>query len=822
MVKRVVLRVAMIAMMLSTGRARARCRASDRLWTLISSAAARAAVLVIVCLLAAPIAGARANGPEIAPDRLIVRQARHATRSAVVRSYERAGVATVRELPHAGVSIVRIHRKGRDVRAVAKELLASGVVERAELDVRMHASATVPNDPLFPETWGLSQANGADIDAPEAWDYATGASRVVVGVIDTGVDYDHPDLAANVWNNPGELANGLDDDGNGWVDDLHGVDCANDDGDPMDDDAHGTHVSGTIAASGNDGIGVAGVAWHAQIMALKFLSAGGSGWTSDAIECLDYATEMKTHYGVDLKLTNNSWGCDGPGCYSQALEDSIRAAGDAGMLFVAAAGNSSNDNDGYPSYPSGYALPNVIAVAATDRSDQLASFSSYGANSVHLAAPGVDVLSTVPGGGYESFSGTSMATPHVSGAAVLLFAANPEANADGVKAALLASVDPLAALTGFVATGGRLDVGTALASCAGEGPFLAAQPAYGFRVELGSPLTLSASLSECDAPVSGAVVTVGFDDGTPAITLRDDGAAPDPIANDGRHTGSWTPVRTGTASLAFHAQLAAGSRARTVEGEVFELPAYAFLPETQFDWIDVSQGVPIGPLGDDDFRAIDLGFSFPFYDGEHETVTVASNGYLTFGSEGAVFVNQPLPSTGAPRAMIAPYWDDLNPSDGGSIVALRGGIAPRRWITVAWLEVPYYGSPTGSASFEATLRENGLIEFRYLDVENGSPDHDRAVSATVGLQDATGTSGVLHSQDQAAVASGTKLVAMKAVACNNGRDDDGDGAVDVPADPDCLLAWDAVESPSSRCGLLGIELLLVPAIGYVRRRLRKS
>ena len=285
----------------------------------------------------------------------------------------------------------------------------------------------LPDDPDFSMLWGLhntGQTGGtpdADIDAPEAWEVATGSADIVVAVIDTGVDYTHPDLADNIWTNPGEIAgNGLDDDGNGFVDDVHGYDFCNEDGDPMDDNRHGTHVAGTIAGVGDNGQGVTGVNWSSSIMALKFLSARGSGSASDAVRAVNYATMMKSVYDVEVRLTSNSWG-GGP--YSQELRDAIEASGDAGVLFIAAAGNvsvySPADNDQTPHYPSSYDLGNIIAVAASDHNDGLANFSHYGATSVDLAAPGTNIYSTVPDGGYTSLNGTSMATPHVAGVVAL-------------------------------------------------------------------------------------------------------------------------------------------------------------------------------------------------------------------------------------------------------------------------------------------------------------------------------------------------------------------------------------------------------------------
>ncbi|MFO0416898.1 MAG: S8 family peptidase, partial [Pseudomonadota bacterium] len=245
-----------------------------------------------------------------------------------------------------------------------------------------------------------------------------------VAVIDTGVDYTHPDLAANIWINPGEVAgNGVDDDGNGYIDDLHGINALQDavnKGDPMDDNRHGTHVAGTIGAVGDNGVGISGIAKQVKIMPIKFMDAGGSGRLSDAITAIDYMVTMKTNYGVNIAVSNNSWGGGG---YSQALEAAIQRAQAAGIVFVAAAGNDAADIDLFPSYPASYEVGNVVAVAAIDRDQNLASFSNYGGNTVDVAAPGVAILSTLPGGAYGLLSGTSMAAPHVAGVLALLFSA---------------------------------------------------------------------------------------------------------------------------------------------------------------------------------------------------------------------------------------------------------------------------------------------------------------------------------------------------------------------------------------------------------------
>ncbi len=313
-----------------------------------------------------------------------------------------------------------------------------------------------PNDSRFDDLWGMhntGQTGGkddADIDALEAWDITTGKDNIVVGIIDTGIDYDHEDLRDNMWKNPGEIPdNGIDDDGNGYIDDVYGWDFANDDNDPFDGHSHGTHVAGTVGASGNNGIGVAGVSWNTQLMALKFLSDFGSGNTSDAIEAVEYAVNNGAH------LTNNSWG---GGSFSQALKDAITEAHQANQLFVAAAGNSRSNNDTRPMYPASYDVDNIISVAATDHNDELASFSSYGLQTVDLGAPGVSVLSSVPNNGYSSFNGTSMASPHVAGAIALTWSQAPFLSGMQMKAIVMEQVDPIADLANITVTGGRLNV----------------------------------------------------------------------------------------------------------------------------------------------------------------------------------------------------------------------------------------------------------------------------------------------------------------------------------------------------------------------------
>lgn len=330
-----------------------------------------------------------------------------------------------------------------------------GLILYAEPDYIVHTQQTVPNDPYFSSLWGLRNASrpGADISATKAWDLATGDTQVVVAVIDTGVFYTHPDLAANIWSNTLETANGLDDDGNGYVDDVRGWNFVTDTNDPRDDHGHGTHCAGTIGGVGNNGTGVAGVNWRCRILPIKFLDASGNGTDSDAADALFYVADLRQR-GVNIRLTSNSWG---GGDNTATLLDAIRTNAALGILCIVAAGNDGLNNDQYPFYPASYGESNMIVVAATDSSDNLAYFSNYGNASVHLAAPGVSILSTYLNGGYAYMSGTSMATPHVAGATALLWNTWPTARAESIRDAILRGVDPLPILSGKTITGGRLN-----------------------------------------------------------------------------------------------------------------------------------------------------------------------------------------------------------------------------------------------------------------------------------------------------------------------------------------------------------------------------
>ncbi len=325
------------------------------------------------------------------------------------------------------------------------------------------SAGEVPNDPMFADQWALNnlgQDGGtkrADLDALKAWATTKGSDEVVVAVLDSGVDFTHSDLRENMWFRPDGVPQYVDDE-LGSFNDRHGFNGTDRIADPMDDNGHGTHCAGIIGAEGDNAIGVSGINQKIKIMPLKFLGRGGFGSTNDAIEAINYAIDRKKN-GVNIRVISASWGSTSK---SRALEDTIRAAGNAGILFVAAAGNNGTNNDHRPHYPSNYDLPNIISVAALDRNDQLAGFSNFGLKTVHIAAPGKDILSTWLKDSYREASGTSMATPYVSGIAALIIASEPTITMKELRARILDSADGLDSLTGRVKAGGRICAANAL------------------------------------------------------------------------------------------------------------------------------------------------------------------------------------------------------------------------------------------------------------------------------------------------------------------------------------------------------------------------
>lgn len=660
-----------------------------------------------------------------------------------------SGVKVLKVIPK-----INLHRLGSTKGKTTKELLElyrrDPNVEYAEPDYVVTIAAN-PNDPDYPLLWGLNntgQTGGtadADIDAPEAWDYLYGSwGSVVVAVIDTGVDYNHPDLANNIWVNTGEIpGDGIDNDNNGYIDDYRGWDFCNNDNNPFDDNNHGTHVAGTIAAAGYNGTGVIGVNYKAKIMPLKFLDSSGSGYTSDAVEAILYAAEM------GAKVMSNSWGGIG---YSIAELDAINIAyaNGNGALFVAAAGNSSADNDLSPFYPASYDVPNVVSVAATDNKDAMASFSCYGFTSVDLGAPGVSIYSAKPNSGYQYLSGTSMATPHVSGAAALIIAAYPHLTVDGVKNLILNSTDPKASLQDKTVTGGRLNVYRALNVADRQLKVYVSSPGPTF-VYKGEAVLVKAAISAGPSFISGANAAVSFSNGQPPISLYDDGVHGDGAMNDGVYANYWTPASLGSCNMTFSASKGGfidGNRSINVN--VIECVTYAYRDFEPYNWIDATIGTALS-LGDDAYAEIPIGFNFKFYGLDYTSIKISSNGYLTFGAYPIYFINLPIPSAYQPNNMIAPLWDDLNPSKGGKVYYMLTGTAPNRALTIEWYQVPRFLN-IGTSTFEVTLYEtNNEVLFQYQDVFFEDVNYDGGRSATIGVEGPDGLYGTQYSYNSVSV-----------------------------------------------------------------------
>ena len=408
----------------------------------------------------------RPTAPRTVPGEIIVKLARHQADTALLQSQTGGRVVEEFHFPVDRLSMeqgqmVRVKlADGTSVEDTLEQLRQDDEIVFAEPNYvySLDEAANPPND-LHEKLWGLDNQGqtggtvGADVNISEAWKVSTGSKGPLISVIDSGIDYNHPDLAANMWINPGEIpGDGIDNDGNGVVDDVHGYNAYADNGDPMDGFSHGTHCAGTIAAVGNNSVGVTGVMQEAQLMAVKIFSDSGSTSTDAILRGLAYSARM------GAQITSNSWG--GPRA-SEAIKEAFESHPG---LHVIAAGNGNFDNDRKDNFPSNYDLDNIVAVAATDHNDNLANFSCYGATSVDIAAPGVNILSTVNGGGYKSYSGTSMATPHVAGAALLVADANPGISNEDLKARLLDGADEKSQLNGKVVTGARLNVANAIAN----------------------------------------------------------------------------------------------------------------------------------------------------------------------------------------------------------------------------------------------------------------------------------------------------------------------------------------------------------------------
>jgi subtilisin family serine protease len=649
---------------------------------------------------------------------------------------------------------------GASVRQALDQLRADPSVLYAEPDYIVHSDEVVPNDPMFSQMWAMKNTgqNGgtvdADINATDAWTITTGSNSVIVGTIDTGVDYTQPDLAANMFTNPSDCTqNGIDDDGNGYVDDCHGWNGAYSDGYMYDDVGHGTHVAGTIGASGNNALGVVGVNWQVTIMPCKFLVpdgyGGAVGSTSAAINCLDYFATMKD-LGYNIIATNNSWGGGG---YSQALYDAIKENMDRGILFIAAAGNGGADgvgdnNDQFPNYPSNYDLPNIIAVAATTRTDAKSSFSNYGRRTVDLGAPGSEILSTVPAwlspSGYAVFSGTSMATPHVTGTVALLKAYDPSLTWYEVRNLILAGGDVKSSMANTF-TGKRLNANGSL-TCANRPVSGRLTPdSSSITVGLGDTVLLSYLNINCKDP-AGAVSVTASPGGT--LQLHDDGLGGDLVAGDGAYSAEFNVYGSAT-TVTFPGDDAVNIKT---------LRQYNFAT-TAFSYRNIA-GTNL-QLSDELAKPVTTPFVIKFGGASYSTIYVGSNGLISFDTAFNSPANSSIP-LGSGGAFIAPWWQDLQPypNTNQNVFTATIGSSPNREFVVEWRDVPMWDYPTQfTVKFQVVFFENSsnvLINYADTNFADGYPQNQGGY-ATVGVQVA-GKSAVQYSFLQQAVADGSALL----------------------------------------------------------------
>lgn len=612
-----------------------------------------------------------------------------------------------------GLHLVRV--KG-DVREIIKKYRENPLVEYAEPNY-IYETLAIPNDPYFRDLWGLHSSSNYDIDAPEAWDLERGGDTVVA-VIDTGVDYTHPDLFQNIWTNPGETpGNRYDDDENGIPDDYHGANILCFDpyfstpscvpGDPMDDNGHGTHVSGTIGATGNNGIGVVGVNWNVKIMPVKFLSSEGWGTLAGAIMALEYVLNMKKR-GINVIATNNSWGGI---FFSHALRDAIRSHLQEGILCIAAAGNESADADTSPLYPAGYDLLNVISVAAINSSGNLAWFSNYGKRRVHVAAPGISILSTVPQNSYTTYSGTSMATPHVTGLSALLKSYNPSLEWHEIKNLILTGGKELPSLKGKTLTGKLISAGGSL-TCAEKSLFSVKSPMES-EAYLLSRIPVEVMNVECERPAGEVKV---FTPEGEEIRLRDNGEYPDIKSGDGVYSGIYIPPSAGVKNLVF----SNGSTSFTMDIKVGD-GFYEFNDSVEFQWIDATSGGTSHTLCDDCILPITPPFPVYLYGIPFNTIYVSDNGYITFFNTWlSFFWNDTIPTSFIRGPALFPYWEDLLPA-GNAIYTKVVGSPPFRRFVVEWKDLRhwvlcYFGFCDG-VTFEVIFYEEepGKVLFSYYD-----------------------------------------------------------------------------------------------------------
>ncbi|MGC8977206.1 MAG: S8 family serine peptidase [Candidatus Ratteibacteria bacterium] len=632
-------------------------------------------------------------------------------------------------------------KTSKKIPEIIKELKFLPEVEYAEPNYIFKANL-LPNDTYFNYQWGLNNTgqsiNGvpgtydADINAPEGWDMTQGDTSIVVAVIDTGVDYTHSDLIENMWRNPFEIQNGLDDDGNGYIDDIYGINAILGSGNPMDDNGHGTHVAGIIGAKGNNNNGVCGVNWKVSIMALKFLDSSGTGTLGDALECIDYIINMKNR-GINIVSANNSWGGYGK---SQVLTDAIENLMEKGVLFICASGNENTNIDYNPFLPGGTYLPNVITVSATDKNDQIASFSNYGKYKVDLGAPGVEIYSTFPSNNYYWASGTSMATPFVTGLSALVKSKFKNYDWIKTKNLILVGGKNLNSLSDKTITGKIIRADTSLSPS--DKIVLSRLRPIGNKVSCSIEDGIDLSVLNIKNEKGNGNVNVEVGETGEIITLQDNGSGFDKFLGDGIYSNTYIPQIIGKYTLLFP---------NNDEVELYSFNKYNY-QTTTYNWRDITATGTNLNFSDEGVKKINSPFPIKFGDYSGFTdIYIDANGIISLFDDitnySFTYFPFAIPDSSI-NIQISPFRDDLNPSGNNNVYYAVIGNPPNRELVIEWRNVAHYPD-VGNITFQVVFFENKSdIIFNYKDVEFGDSRYDKGANASIGIQ-ISNKSGIQYS-----------------------------------------------------------------------------